>query len=507
MILFFQKWLKPLCKDNYITVFHIIGFALFEFTMIYNLTNSALWYDEWIEWSISQMSIKNGEMYKSIVTTFQPPLYNFLMHFWLKFNNSVVWFRIFNIVLGSVTGLCTYKSIYCLCKNRMIAIISLIYMASCYQWIYMIQDCSEYALMICCLSVAILFYILCSIKYCIKNILMFVLFCVASIYSQYGSFFLVFPLLILFFMRNILRKDLELRNKIFVIGVYLTSSLLFAFPLYKYFVSIQLSNNRVCERLNQFGFNDIKSFFVIIGKIICWFYNLDKLSIWSVTGGIFTVFMILSSILVFKRLTAIQKDIVLVLFLGYVLHFILTKIGLYAVTHPGISGGFYYRYSLFYIPIIYVYFPVVLISFKNVLKKYYNGLAFYSLGILSFIAFISLFSIMGNWHKTYDDYFSSVWLENSGWMNKTYLLAHADYGFNYYVPKSQQYNGEDLTNISYDLDTGDVPNSLWIWSTNDWSGDAYRNYIKELKDAGYTITEYMDNGSRGQLAYCECGNL
>ena len=82
----------------------ITAFCFFVFMMVYKLMNSALWYDEWIEYYFSQKSIMNGELYQSVISTFQPPLYNFLMHFWLKISDSLLWFRLFNVVIGAVGG-------------------------------------------------------------------------------------------------------------------------------------------------------------------------------------------------------------------------------------------------------------------------------------------------------------------------------------------------------------------------------------------------------------------
>lgn len=56
------------------------------------MTNSALWYDEAIEYFYSKIMIgkvpggfDTQNMYERITSTFQPPLYNVFMNIWLLF--------------------------------------------------------------------------------------------------------------------------------------------------------------------------------------------------------------------------------------------------------------------------------------------------------------------------------------------------------------------------------------------------------------------------------------
>ena len=53
--------------------FIVILFAFFVFMMVFHITHSALWGDEWNEYYFSQASIRNGDMYKRIIGTYQPP--------------------------------------------------------------------------------------------------------------------------------------------------------------------------------------------------------------------------------------------------------------------------------------------------------------------------------------------------------------------------------------------------------------------------------------------------
>lgn len=61
--------------------FLFIVFGFFLFTMLFRLTHSALWGDEWVEYQFSQACISTGELYMKVINTFQPPMYNHVMHY------------------------------------------------------------------------------------------------------------------------------------------------------------------------------------------------------------------------------------------------------------------------------------------------------------------------------------------------------------------------------------------------------------------------------------------
>ena len=107
-------------KKEYLTTSFV--FILFILIGCYKLTNSSLWYDETIEYWYSKImigtlpnNIYKGElsnMYQRIVTTYQPPLYNFLMYFWLKLGDGEWWFRFSGVILGLICLIGIYKSVY-----------------------------------------------------------------------------------------------------------------------------------------------------------------------------------------------------------------------------------------------------------------------------------------------------------------------------------------------------------------------------------------------------------
>ena len=77
-----------------------------------NATRSALWYDESIEYYYSKVAsgpVPGGRatasMYERITETYQPPLYNWLMHLWLMAFDSEFGFRLAGILTTIIGGI------------------------------------------------------------------------------------------------------------------------------------------------------------------------------------------------------------------------------------------------------------------------------------------------------------------------------------------------------------------------------------------------------------------
>ena len=77
-----------------------------------NATRSALWYDESIEYYYSKVAsgpVPGGRattsMYERITETYQPPLYNWLMHLWLMVFDSEFGFRLAGILTTIIGGI------------------------------------------------------------------------------------------------------------------------------------------------------------------------------------------------------------------------------------------------------------------------------------------------------------------------------------------------------------------------------------------------------------------
>ena len=421
---------KVIRNDKALVLF---SFLFFLFMMLFNLTHSALWGDELVEYYYSQKTISTGEFYQGILLTYQPPLYNIIMHFWLKIGGSLFWFRFFNVILGTISFWFLYSTLQNLVGCRK-ACVSSIILAICYQWIYCIQECSEYALMLCGLFMALYFYVMCLERFSYAKMLGFVLGCVIAIYSQYGAVFVIAPLLVMFFCKIIFDNEYSPKKKIGTVAVYIFSFFAFAIPLYIFFAKIQLTHQAIEENTIQFSAGLLKDIPFIFGKIFVWLFSIedaDNLSfIFGIWGLIFL--SIIFNGLICKSENWIKRSLILCMLITYVTHYILVQLHIYAMTFPGQSSGFYCRYSYFYIPLMAIVVPIIFDQLENSLSKY-KILRLACALLTGTVLFVSFIGTLQNWHKSFSDELGKAWADNKGWEDVTYLFGSASkYALRFY---------------------------------------------------------------------------
>lgn len=501
----------------------ILGSIFYMFMMLYRLTYSPLWFDEYIERIISQMSMKTNEMYSNIIITFQPPLYNFVMHFWLKISTNLPWFRLFNIFPGIIIGICMYLTIRRLYSYKA-AFISVMLLSVCYQYIYCVQECSEYQLMVMFTSLTIYFYVRNSFSGKFTDAFLFVLSAVCAMYSQYGAMFIVIPFLSVFYFKTLFSKNIKHIVSLTVLyGVALFAG---AIPLYLLYASKQLKENAIAEHTTiSFGISELLSLFTKPGHILGYLYNIPVSALSDIIlGAAGVLFIVLSIYIIYMKSRMVTpseatpeshnanevikdftiREILLILLLGYVLHYFLVIFQVYAMVHPGQSGGFFARYSYFYIPLVITVFVIMCMELKHIIidsKISKSARPYRLLAIISAILIICFVpGIMKNWHKAYDDIFANTWVERHGWEEPTYLIGQAKYGFDFYI--KDVYGDAAAANVFHEsqLDLNYMPNAFWLWRT-DWGGDNFDLFINEANNQGYNVEIIYDYGLAGQLAH------
>lgn len=486
-------------NSRYMDIFTGISFTFLFFSMVYNLMYSAPWGDEWVEYNVSQLNLVDGSMYNSIIGTFQPPLYNFLMHFWLKLNNSILAFRLFNVVLGVISSIALFKGLINI-TNRFIANISIILLGTTYTYIYCIQECSEYALMLTFLFWAIYFFIECDRDNTRKKQIFFILMCVGAMYSQYGAFFIVLPLLLFNFIRNY-KSDIK-----WIFKAYLLSFIFFVIPLYHFFAKIQIGNNQITNNSNiSISFELIKNLPLIFGDILAYFYNmLYKTEFTSNCFRLLGIVILISAVYLIsnKKVSFEKKYLLLTMVISYTLFYFLVSYNIYAMIHPNESLGFTSRYTYFFMPLFCFVFPIIINEIIKISKQYaIKCITSIATILIVILLFISTYpSILNNWHKAYDDEFAKIWGYNSGYNDTTYLIGGlAGTAFNYYVSKS---GCELQQNVFYEdsIDLNNLPERFWLWRTN-WANNIWQETVDYAKASGYLVEIYA-NHSSGQLARC-----
>lgn len=466
-------------------IFLLIGLIIYSYQTMTNLVKAPLWFDEAVEFFYSRYMFGAIDgittlpnMYERIISTFQPPLYNILMFFWLQINQSEQWFRLSGVLMGFIMLAGVYKSVK-LISNECIAGITVIVSSCVYQFIYFSLECSEYILLL--MNISWCFY------FCIKgikeekneNIIFYLIFVILSVYSHYSAVFIAVPLTIgLFFC--IIQKKLK-RSYLLIGGAVAT--IVTGIPLISLFLLPQIRN------INQIRENQYILTFENNNIFVDFSHNLSRVfrfcTIDSMTRFEWITAIVLIVVFVLYLLECIwikNKTIILIVsttISSFILYYIAVKSGIYAY------GGFGNRYNLFLLPEIVLGIIIlcqdVISAFiqKSDNKKYCPYLLYGMMGII-IIGFCvyGTHQINKGWDKLDCRGVVETWYENGGMSQLTYIDYNQNPGFTYYLRQNDSYKVSDEQNIVRDLELhyyckeqkreyvlqqiGDLPDSFYL---------------------------------------------
>ena len=225
-----------------------VAMGIFYFS---HLTTSGLWFDEAVEYFFSKCMTgttsaglpPTENMYERICITYQPPLYNVLMYLWLAVFDSESTFRLAGVLttfVGAIGLYCAFRKITGI-KWSLMGLC--VYLTACSVKYYALE-CAEYNLLLCMECWMLYFFVCCitdtSARARKRAIIGFYAFAALSIYSQYGSAFLIAALFVALCCVYIKRKDyVSLR---WLLGLGFAVALVAIIPLWIWFIQIQLQN-------------------------------------------------------------------------------------------------------------------------------------------------------------------------------------------------------------------------------------------------------------------------
>lgn len=225
----------------------------------------SLRFDEAMEYWISYMNFK--DMYGMINSTFQPPVYNVVMHFWLKISESILWFKLSNILFYGIGMIGLFKTVQYVCKSRGSLVIAAVVPVCFSAMVYYNQICGEYVIVL-----PLLFWLIYSAVKTIKerhwkDFIFFAFLAILSMSTQYGAMFTILGtgLVMLFLFAK--QKDFDAIKKLVVVGF--VSLVGFMLPLYYFFARNQMSNQG--ETASNLG----------IGSIVTGLYNAFEFMIYA----------------------------------------------------------------------------------------------------------------------------------------------------------------------------------------------------------------------------------
>ena len=513
----FSKLFSRKSEDNMISKEKLIVSALFFLLLIitlYNLSGPSLNVDEGTEFWYSRYldgphpHAPGKSMYQRILMTFQPPLYNFLMYFWLKISHSVFHFRVFGVLCALAAGALFYASAKKITGWHAAAAFAMILFIFNHRMFFYWQEASEYCIVLFSQFMAVYFLIRFMVEPSIKNVLYLSAASVVSIYSQYGAVFAVvgFGVCVAF---SVLFDAKERKMRLKGLGIYGASILVTGIPLYFLFFKKQLdhmNNGKHAGLLNLPGFKD---FFVNIPgafrtSLSYTFFSNLNVHVLTFCAVIITV-MAVAALINGSRIT---KILGIAFFVSWLSYYSATISQVYAY------GDFYSRHSLFIIPLLFSFLISVLWDVFVMLRK--KDMASYFAGIfiicVVFMAVTGLRSILeqNNGKIENNRQVVDAWYAENGYLQNTFVYYGAEKSFSYYIRQNDLYM-EDfekaIVYMGWEKDKGKsfyksyiekkygekYPETLYFAAAH--IGSDIKDILDVFSDKGYSgKTLYDDNG-------------
>ena len=478
----------------------LVGILLAAFlTYILSLTSHGLWYDEAIEYYFSKVisgkvpgGFGKSTMYERILSTYQPPLYNWLMHIWLIFFDSETGFRMAGVLTTLLGAIGIFCGIDKLINYKWASFGTCFYLFSTAVARYG-TECAEYNLVLCCLSWTIYFYIMCIKEEKTKNYIGFFLFACLSVYSQYGAAFLVIVLYFSLVIRNIKNKNFKILKQIIIISVII--AVVAAFPLIWFFMLPQMDNqgSATVSHIPYFrNSNIIIDFIISIVVQVAWnfhpsgLYNSKMYYIQPALAGIAGL-VTLAALL---RRDKTLKHLAGLCICSWIIFYIAVACSFYAYNGWMPTRGtenMGKSYGMFFIPLwtltlcdgIYIFTRWIKAKAgKNIFRGYTILLA---AAMCIYIAIEVKVSYSGGPLKDDTREVSYAWYENKAYEKKTLVHELSDAPFQFYLTHNDSYKEEYQNNI--------INTEIWIR----WAGyDEMRTKFEEMGILGLEEFYYIN---------------
>jgi predicted membrane-bound mannosyltransferase len=401
---------------------------------IWDLGARSIWLDEAVEYWTASVPLQS--IPKTVIQTFQPPLYSGLLHVWILFGTSEIWLRLLSVLLS----LSALLGLFLLARKLIGirgALVSSALFAVLPTSVRYAQDVGEYALLEATLIWALF---LLSLTLSEEHFHLWLLFGIAasiSIYSHYGA---IIPLMGIGFA--LLVKALRKREARTITGLASATavSLILCLPLFLYFLPAQRA--RMSTSSHALPFQGVHNEVVILldaardtltFPIMGWsFTSLKEIYTWI---GL-AIFVTLALILLLSRSDSRFKRSIVWLLAAFSCYYIFVRTGLYSF------GRFGFRHVLILVPLIILAISAII---ERLFQSSKSRVAFMLLAITITVEVISLPNKSLSdvtrkgmaWPETENiapiiDYWSS----NSDPGDVTYVYYGASPAFRYYLNRT-----------------------------------------------------------------------
>lgn len=416
-------------RQKYLICIPILVFA-FALRM-WEIDARSMWFDESVEYWTSTVGLR--DLPATVTTSFQPPLYSFLLHFWLNFGPNAIWLRFLSVAF-SVLGLLGLMVLGRRLFGIRGSVVAGLLMATLPTEIKYAQEVAEYALMTFMLS-----WVLLSLFRAIRISTwkawgIWGIFCVMAVYSHYGAAISVFVLSFITFIENIFLHKLEKLRKQASVMIL---SLVLGLPL-SYFLPKQLlAQRRNTVVLGDFIY-EIKSLIENAGKTFLFpltgepFSSLPK---WLPLLGIGSILLLSLVMLLFCQDKDLKR-VFLWFWGGYLVYYWSVRASLYAY------GNYGFRYMLILLPLFVTLITAVITKLYEFRFPFAKAIA---IGLLFLIIALEIYSLPNRsisektrnytaWPETQDAREVVLyWRQHSSYDTPTYIYYGAAPAFRYYA--------------------------------------------------------------------------
>ncbi len=483
-----------------------------------NATRHGLWSDEAVEYYFSKYisgTVPGGygttNMYERILITYQPPLYNILMHFWLAVFDTEFTFRLAGILVTLIGAVGVFFSIdLMLPEGIWNSLGTLLYLFS-YGTVYYALECAEYNLMMCFSAWTVYFFICFLIKKDTKSIIGFFALSCLAVYSQYGASFIILGMAVALLLNLILTKDYRQLKKFLLAGIL--SATCAILPLICFFALHQMKNMENSATTHKLFFERGFITELTVGAKDTLEAMFGDFTVYGVLIllGIFLVSLFFNPRKLFYPFLAV--------IISWICYFFAVCSSFYGVkiwekdSVGSINLG--NRYSFFFIPMLVIILTISLGLLTNKIKTKYKAVATMTVFACTICCLLSCSyeinrTVTNDQHKIGDDVreLVSVWYDHELYNSDTLIFQWDDALFNYYLTHDNRYQESYSSSIeSTDLwiTTADynemqtMLSDMGYLSVDDFyfvtsSTKDNPAFISVMKDAGYEVDEILFSG-------------
>ncbi len=489
------------------------AFFIFFLFSCYKLTAAPLWYDETLEFYFSKVltgpvenvtGLKN--LYERLVYYgFQPPLYNLVMKVWLLFGEGEWWYRFSGVVFGMISAAGLFKTVQYKANTKTAAMAVVLY-PFLYEIMYYFRECAEYAMLLAVLPWTVYIWFRAMEEKGSKNLVLFTVLCVISVYTQYGAAFIVAPLAVILLIEK-WKKDRS-RLKILLVS-YAIAVIGAGVPLYWWFIRVQLHvqedmGKKVHTTIEFLKGNVLYDFFKNLSYIFGWSlidsFSVERFEI--LTACILTGMLLLALFLIICGKDRSLKWFFAANAASWLFYYTVVKLNIYAY------GGFGNRYNIFFVPVWFLTLVLTAFSSVRLVKEKFGKkwmvaclLAVFTLSSL-FVVAVNLRKMPHMFEKSHTREVVAEWYEREGYNTFTYVCFGENVSFQYYLTHHKDFKenykdrvymefGDEITDTSEKSEEeyleiirencgGELPKELYVSTGNRYA------IVKALENAGYT---------------------